>query len=163
MDEQVVRDLFKRQKELDEIIYKEHNPDKAMMLKNKIRAFRNEVEEVMSELETFKYWKHKKGKGNEAEEFVDGLFFLLSIGVFQEYKAIGLYPYTLASEDIGDQFDEAHMYTGIYLMDSSFRNWINLCRVYLGIGEILGYTEEFILEEYNKKYMKNLNRVKVGY
>jgi dimeric dUTPase (all-alpha-NTP-PPase superfamily) len=165
MDEQVVRDLFKRQKELDETIYTAHKikVNKAKMLRDKIRAFRNEVGELEGENEYFKYWKHNKGKGNEPEEYVDGLFFLLSIGVLQGYRPLGLYAHTLGSMDLGQQFDEVHLYTGIYLMDTSYTKWVFLCRVYLGIAEILGYDEAFILEEYNKKYIKNLNRVKVGY
>lgn len=163
MNHDTIKELMTKQKALDEKIYATHKIVKARLLRDKIRAFRAELGELENVVEHFKYWKNNPGKPGQAEEYADGLFFLLSIGVLQEHRPIGIYPHVLKGSDIGIMFDEAYLYTGNYLMDTSYTKWIYLFRIYLGLGQALGYDEEFILNEYVKKYEKNLNRVKVGY
>ena len=164
MIEQHIYELSLKQDSLDQRIYQEHKiVINNELLKKKVRAFRIEVCEFHNCVEDFKYWKKHKGKEGVAEEYIDGLHFLLSIGVMQNYPKREIVPRVLHSNDISEQLDEVHLTITQFLMSGSFNDYLLLFRLYLGAAEIMEYTEEFILEEYNKKYIKNLNRVKVGY
>ena len=63
------------------IIYNDVNNNQ--VLKNKLLAFIVELGELANETRCFKYWSQKKPSSKKiiAEEYADGLHFLLSIGL----------------------------------------------------------------------------------
>ena len=75
--------LFKLQKELDDRIAKEHDLQPKKLLKEKMLALLVEIGELANETRCFKYWSNKPASEREVilEEYVDGLHFILSIGI----------------------------------------------------------------------------------
>ena len=84
-------ELFDKQRKSDEFIIKnrycegleqELTYDKGLFLTNRMLALSVEVSELANELECFKYWKvnTKDNKPKQLEEYLDILFFWLSVG-----------------------------------------------------------------------------------
>ena len=113
----MLQKLLDKQKKLDELILLNKNkrdnciyPPK-QFLTEKIAALSVEVAEFANEVESFKYWKENKKNNREKQigEYVDILFFWLSIGNDMEF------------------------------------------------------TEQEVIEAYNKKYKENIERQDKGY
>ncbi|MCT8138628.1 dUTP diphosphatase [Anaerobacillus sp. CMMVII] len=70
--------LFKKQKELDDRIVKEHNLEGQYLLSDKILALLVELGELANETRCFKFWSDKPPSAPDIviEEFVDGIHFL---------------------------------------------------------------------------------------
>lgn len=93
------------------------------------------------------------------EEYVDGLHFVLSIGLELGVENLNIRPFKY--KDITTQFN------AIFRRASNPRLWISdyikLCDEYLGLGGMLGFTWEEIEKAYFEKNAVNHQRQEEGY
>lgn len=101
-----------------------------------------------------------EGKNPLLEEFVDGLHFVLELGIDLNYKTN---QYNLTFENtVTEQFREIYFF--VSMMDEhSYNVYERLVRHYLGLGVILGFTWDQIEQAYLEKNAINHQRQDSGY
>jgi dimeric dUTPase (all-alpha-NTP-PPase superfamily) len=166
--------LFEIQAGLDAHIEEEHpvqeNEDR---LAKKILALQVELGELANELpEVFKFWSNKKNDYEKAlKEYVDGLHFILSIGLELGYQNI--IPYRMnESEDGINEFNllMANV-SGMWLSSTTkhgmkFRikeDYHKVFSIFLSLGKMLGFTWDQIEKAYLEKNKVNHERQHNGY
>lgn len=97
------------------------------------------------------------------EEYVDGLHFILELGIeidvpYHEW----LYRGRLRN-DIVDKFTDVFEVVMDFENDREASDWVNLFEHYLGLGEMLGFTWDEIEQAYYKKNKINHQRQEEGY
>jgi dimeric dUTPase (all-alpha-NTP-PPase superfamily) len=177
--------LFELQRQLDEHIEKEHprKPGEDRLAK-KILALQVELGELANELpEVFKFWSNKKNNREKAlKEYVDGLHFILSIGMEYSYRYGEWLPINLSLpseltpieyKDITKQFNYMFQQVGYFYdcvadceiaCDSETEEqYEQLFRMFIGLGQMLGFTWKEIEEAYLQKNAVNHQRQETGY
>lgn len=167
--------LFEMQAKLDAHIERKHprkeNEDR---LAKKILALQVELGELCNCWRGFKFWSHdqeprtvkyienRKHRQNPLlEEYVDCLHFLLSIGLESE---IGTFTDELMPIKMGTiemQFITLYKVTVTFLEDISY--YQEMWELFLGLGEMLGFTPEQVESAYYEKNAENHRRQEVGY
>ena len=185
--------LFELQRQLDERIEKEHphQPGEDRLMK-KIVALLVELGELANEVRFFKFWSYYQeprnfrctkcggygywfqgtkrfhcgscgGKGfvnKVLEEYVDGLHFLLSIGLEENIGILNEVDVS-KSNDLTFQFLE--LFDAISNLPYDISEYPYIFGLYLGLGEMLGFTWEEIEEAYLQKNRENFRRQEEGY
>lgn len=163
-----IKKLFEIQKELDSHIINEHKLEGKNLVPEKIVAFIVELGELANEIRFFKFWSNKpKSHPNIIlEEYVDGVHFLLSLGldiganqIVEDDFKIDL----ITLDNLTDEF--------IYIISlaielrkhSTYENYRNLLNRYLSLAYTLGFTEEQIIRAYLSKNLINHKRQEQGY
>jgi dimeric dUTPase (all-alpha-NTP-PPase superfamily) len=150
--------LFETQKILrDRIGYNE--PDRFDQL---ILALLVEIGVCANEVRCFKFWSHKPASAKEVilEEYVDGLHFLLEIGL--EIEVID--PWQPSYEiDINGQFRSLYYHASRINEYSNHDDYEHTVSYFIGLGEMLGFTWEEIEEAYFAKNKINHKRQEEGY
>jgi dimeric dUTPase (all-alpha-NTP-PPase superfamily) len=153
--------LFELQRKLDDRIIREKGLDGEELIPKKLLAFLIELGELANELpEVFKFWSNKKNNYEKAlVEYVDGLHFLLSIGLEQGvlYQCMAIHP--IKQSTVFEQFAAIYLYASAYWTHGYSR----LFNAYIGLGEMLGFTQEQIEEAYMAKNKINHERQEQGY
>lgn len=175
--------LFEVQKVLrDRINYNE--PDRFNKL---VLALLVELGECANEWRGFKFWSKDqkartfgvKGVGHGIatynpllEEYVDGLHFVLELGIELEYPELpfaNFKPYSYTTPTIEDQFlaiyeDVTNFKNSVaYHSDDTLMNFDELVSGYVGLGKMLGLTWEQIEQAYFEKNKVNHQRQSEGY
>jgi dimeric dUTPase (all-alpha-NTP-PPase superfamily) len=163
--------LFQMQQKLDQRIIDEHDLEKSLFI-NKILALDVEVSELANEWQGFKHWKvNPQPKLGMLEEYVDGLHFVLSIGLEIDFPIgdweIGSIP---SCDGVAIQILEIktalmNIYQRFALRYSTNceQEYIELLEMYIGLGEMLGFTEVEIEQAYLDKNAINHQRQDQGY
>ena len=165
-----LRPLFFLQEKLDEKIMGnldfeiDEDTIKEIQLK-KILAFRVEVGELLNALRLHKYWSKKGSMEREsvADEYADGLHFLLSIGgdkKVKDYAYRGIYINEITEKDLVWLFDQLMTMPWQQLKKDDFLLGLEM---YLRLGELLGFNFEEIRQAYAKKNIENHARQESGY
>ena len=160
-----IKKLFEMQRQLDEHIEKEHPRQEGEdRLAKKILALMVELGELANELpEVFKFWSHKKNNREKAlKEYVDCLHFLLSIGLESEigtFTGDELMPIKMGTIEI--QFITLFKVTVTFLEDINY--YPDMWELFLGLGEMLGFSWKEIEEAYMRKNEVNHKRQDHGY
>jgi dimeric dUTPase (all-alpha-NTP-PPase superfamily) len=153
--------LFEMQRQLDNRIIAEKGLEGEDLIPKKLMAFLIELGELANELpEIFKFWSNKKNNYEKALfEYVDGLHFLLSIGIEEGvlYQYMAVHP--IKQVTVFEQFAAIYLYASAYWTHGYGR----LFNAYIGLGEMLGFTPEQIEEAYMKKNKINHERQQSGY
>lgn len=195
-----LKPLFEIQRKLDDHIMDEHPELKEQNnLEWKILALQVEIGECANEWRGFKKWSHDQeprtrvyDKNNSRiekvvfknpllEEYVDGLHFVLSIGLENYSWYNELLPVNqglrntdpIKYENTIKQFNYLFETVG-YFMDCCLDHEIGtaseveeqyeiIVRMYLGLGEMLGFSWEQIEQAYMKKNAINHQRQNEGY
>jgi dimeric dUTPase (all-alpha-NTP-PPase superfamily) len=152
---------YEIQRCLDERIKRDHGvPDNIVDLK--IAAFKVELAELANETRFFKFWSNKPMSPREVilEEFVDGIHFLLSIGLERKWDRF------VKSINVSE-FDQEKFYVELFndLWEAQFNSageWKRMFCYYLAIGHKLGFTEDEIGIAYVKKNEVNHQRQNSG-
>ncbi|MGG4407037.1 dUTP diphosphatase [Geobacillus stearothermophilus] len=180
-----LRELFEVQGELDAHIEKIHpRKEGEKRLEEKILVLQTELGEIANEWRQFKFWSNDREPRTERllEEYVDGFHFVLSIGLEESKRygqpvpiRLGL-PDELTSicyETTIQQFNYlffeiGRLYDSVTLHEVASDTEVeeayeNIIRMFIGLGEKLGFTEKEIAEAYMRKNMINHERQKNGY
>ena len=166
--------LFNQQRVLDAEIESKHPTQPGEdRLEKKLLALSVELGECANDWRGFKFWsENQKAKPTLLEEFIDCLHFTLSIGNHLNIRAGILYELArpVKSETVEAQFLNAtHEIARLHKMNTDKRKgdptipYLHLFNTMLGLGEMLGFTWEDILQAYDEKNAVNHERQKVGY
>ena len=157
-------DLYAMQSELDERIFKQHQITRAETSYKRVLALIVELGECVNETRCFKFWSVKGSQPKEVilEEFVDGIHFLLSIGLDLNDQSKHI-----ESKETSDDLSKA--YLEMFRLSSSLSEDYTLTRYYqcfscyLGIAELLGFSELDIHSFYMMKNKENHSRQNNNY
>lgn len=130
-----------------------------------------ELGECANEWRGFKFWsKHQEPRNRTLEEYVDGLHFVLELGLDINYK--NTEPFNLTDEvAITEIFIKLHyQISSLYQFHVEYGNGCGLydaydeiLETYLLLGEQLGFTREQIEQAYRDKNAVNHERQNNGY
>ncbi|PAE17396.1 dUTPase [Virgibacillus sp. 7505] len=157
--------LFNKQRELDAYIEdKLESTDRDDLFRKKIVALQVEIGELANETRCFKFWS-RKGPSEQSvilEEYVDGLHFILSLGLDKGLTyAAG--PLAATEMDQTDAFLELYRSIGAFYSEPVQGMYEKLFHSFLQLGRQLGFTEASILEAYQQKNEVNHTRQDEGY
>lgn len=157
--------LFRLQRDLDERITKGHdlNGDYS---EERLLALIVEVGELANETRCFKYWSVKPPAPREAilEEYVDGIHFILSIGLALGLEQIDE-PLTAADEETGIVEQLLQVFDDVvhFRKENTETAYRALFSSYLTLGSMLGFSEKDIELAYLEKNKVNHKRQDEGY
>lgn len=164
-----LRPLFFLQEKLDEKIMSrldfEIDEENIKEIRTKkILSFRVEVGELLNALRLHKYWSKKGAMEREivADEYADGLHFLLSIAGDKKIKSYdykGIYS-SLDEKELINLFESMLTMPWQQLTKDDFCLGLEM---YIRIGELLGFTWDDIKTAYAKKNIENHARQDGGY
>lgn len=156
--------FFNMQKDLDDYIEKNHNLTNKNLFKEKCLALQVELSELANETRCFKFWSTKSSSAKETitEEYVDGIHFIMSLGLEQDLtytkQVIGK-----GEKILTDQFIKIYKYIIDFMESPNEKHYHNLFKGYLQLGELLNITEAELQDAYIKKNDKNYARQNEGY
>lgn len=160
------------QKELDKYIETKRELSGESLLERKLLAFQVELAELANETRSFKFWS-EKGPSPHAvilEEYVDGIHFLLSIGIEYGYDDQFHVDYSSMNEkEKGSKNELVEMFflvmESILLLrsDGERATYEQLFQNYLNLGFLLGFQTEDINRAYLQKNEVNHQRQDEGY
>lgn len=155
---------YSMQAELDSYIIDNHDLKERNVFNEKYLAFLVELGELANETRCFKYWSTKKPSEKEIilAEYVDGIHFLLSIGLERGYRYHG-------TENVEREIDKTNQFNSVFTAAAIFKQnptselYENLFQEYIVLGQVLDLTEEEINQAYLKKNELNYQRQDTGY
>jgi dimeric dUTPase (all-alpha-NTP-PPase superfamily) len=160
-----IQKLLEMQSQLDNYIEKEHGLEEENLFGKKILALLVEIGELANETRCFKFWSKKPASSKEVilEEFVDGVHFILSLGLEIGVKQLELKETNYTIEDVTEQFMEVYRAANEFMTERSVTHFTNLLRHYFYLGELLGFSHDDVLQAYIQKNEVNYQRQKEGY
>lgn len=174
--------LFKIQKELDRKIIKKKGLEGRDLLSERILALQVELGECANEWRGFKFWSEDRKPRTHAieeldahqvrewnpllEEYVDCLHFVLSIGISQGFDRMN---HNLCAvegmkrKDVTSQFNYLMDKVGDFSSITNHNNYMYILPLFIGLGEMLGFSWEEIEAAYLSKNKINHERQANGY
>lgn len=159
--------LFLMQKALDQHIEMQHGLVDADLFDRKVLALTVEIGELANETRCFKFWSVKPASELQVilEEFVDGIHFILSLGIECGFASIDEISAgsTSGSKDVNQQF------LNVYDAINTFRNsrqqddYVHMFASYMQLAALLGLSDSQIEEAYIEKNEVNYERQRKGY
>ncbi|MBA2173380.1 dUTP diphosphatase [Halobacillus locisalis] len=155
--------LYDMQQQLDQYIETQHDLMKGEKTEEKMLAFLVELGELANETRCFKFWSVKapSEKGVIVEEYVDGLHFLLSLGLDIQirYQPQKVERYGSITEGFLATYAAADDFRKVPERDA----YQQLFTSFLKLGETIGLDENEIMEAYYSKNEVNYKRQEEGY
>lgn len=156
--------LFTMQKQLDSYIETNHNLTNKDLFHDKYLALLVELGELANETRCFKFWSNKERSSKEIilEEYVDGIHFILSLGI---EKGLRYESSTIQKTSK----TETELFSIVFENSVLFKNnpiqttYNQLFTSYLKLGLALGFEENDIRDAYLKKNEVNYERQNQGY
>ncbi len=151
--------LYSLQKELDEDIASRHGVTYESTFHKRLLALLVELGEFANETRDFKYWSLKGPSPKDVilEEYIDGLHFLLSLGI-----PLGVRTYTHKVEARFDSITEALLsfYKGALNLKDDYRldPYLSLVDEYLDMLPLFGASVKEAIDSYIEKCGKNHKR-----
>ncbi|WP_078595092.1 dUTP diphosphatase [Evansella clarkii] len=162
-------ELFTMQKKLDDYIETKHGLQNEQLLERKLLAFHVELAELANETRCFKFWSEKGPSPEDVilEEYVDGIHFILSVGLEQGFQEENNYNFPIIEKKEGAELVQ-YFYKVIdavsrHQKEATRLSFRELFDAYLHTGAALGFTEEQILAAYYNKNEVNHERQNQGY
>lgn len=158
--------LFMMQKGLDSHIESQHALENEDLFDRKILALLVELGELANETRCFKFWSLKPSSAEDVilEEFVDGIHFILSLGLecgYEDVREISAAP--AGKEDASEQFLEVYGSIQRFRMSREKADYIALFQSYMRLALLLGLGEDQIEQAYVDKNEVNYQRQREGY
>ncbi|WP_246941060.1 dUTP diphosphatase [Bacillus pinisoli] len=159
--------LFEMQQILDERIQRDHQLENEDLFERKVLALLVELGELANETRCFKFWSKKPSSSQDVilEEFVDGVHFILSLGIeLKVHHEINHVDVVAASHQ-----DVNKLFTDVYRVILSLKEnptkelYLQLLSVYWGLGQALSFNPEEIEKAYLEKNLINHERQNSGY
>ncbi|KHF41023.1 dUTP diphosphatase [Halalkalibacter okhensis] len=160
-----IHNLFAIQKELNDRIIQEHDLFDYHLFKDQLLAFTVEIGELANETRCFKYWSKKAASKRAVilEEYVDGLHFVLTLGLSLNFTSITVKEEYPQVRHTTEQFlliikqalelDTAPSQEAFQLLVDEF----------FTLGQQLGFSMEEIEKAYLEKNKVNHQRQDNGY
>ncbi|WNF21964.1 dUTP diphosphatase [Mesobacillus jeotgali] len=158
--------LFKMQKALDGHIESQHNLEHDDLFDRKVLALLVEIGELANETRCFKFWSVKPASEKDIilEEFVDGVHFILSLGIECGFQDLETIPQSQSEElDATKQFLAIYEYAQKFRTSRSKEDYLRLFQNYLKLAQLLGLNDDQIEKAYIKKNEVNYERQRKGY
>ncbi|MCR5078455.1 MAG: dUTP diphosphatase [Bacilli bacterium] len=156
--------LFALQEELDKEIADIHKVSYESTFERRLLSLLVEVGEFANETRCFKYWSYKPSSPLEVvlEEYVDGLHFLLSLGI-----PLGVREAKIKIEAGGKDLTEGILdfYGHAYELksDYSLERYMPLLKEYLSLLPLFGADSERLIASYKRKMEENHKRQATHY
>ncbi|TYS59016.1 dUTPase [Sutcliffiella horikoshii] len=161
-----LRRLYDMQRELDAKIESQHGLRKEDLVDEKILALLVELGELANETRCFKFWSVKPPaeRGVILEEYVDGVHFILSLGLTFGYDGTET-SRGLAEEaaTLTEQFNRVYQLVSTFKEDLSVENYYLLLDSYIQMGQMLGFEWAEVEQAYLEKNQVNHERQQQGY
>lgn len=173
------RMLFERQRKIDKRIIEKHNLQEQELLPAKLLAFRVELGECANEHRAFKFWSVDRAprtrkllfpeKINENMmyynpllfEYIDGMCFLLSIGLDLGLANINVN--VIIHRNVIEQFNNVYRAVDRFERRSDVWNYLDIWRMYLGLAKLFEFDDELLEVAYLEKYYENHARQNRNY
>lgn len=158
--------LFTMQQQLDQRIETEHGLENEDLFRKKVMALLVELGELANETRCFKFWSTKPSKEDEVilEEYVDGLHFILSLGLEKEYRYMGQVEQQETGEDsLTEQFHKVFGEVHLFQESPTEMHYQQLFKMFIDLGVKLGFSEQSIQDAYFQKNEVNHQRQEDGY
>ncbi|MGG3469691.1 dUTP diphosphatase [Neobacillus pocheonensis] len=158
--------LFQMQKALDTHIQENHQLQKENLFSRKVLALLVEIGELANETRCFKFWSVKPSSPKDVilEEFVDGIHFILSLGIEcgfdQKDLNLSMKPSSLSPTD---QFLKVYEGISLFQTSKSFEDYKTLFEAYLKLASLLGISYEEMEQAYFHKNEVNYQRQQNNY
>jgi dimeric dUTPase (all-alpha-NTP-PPase superfamily) len=158
--------LFRMQRGLDQHIEEKHGLQNEDLFDRKVLALLVELGELANETRCFKFWSIKPSseKSVVLEEYVDGIHFILSLGIECGFQNLD---YTLDMEP--STVSATEQFLLIYQEVNKFKDSKNdldfktLLQSYLQLGSLLGISYEEMEKAYFTKNEVNYQRQQKNY
>ncbi|NNU94355.1 dUTPase [Geobacillus sp. NFOSA3] len=156
--------LYSLQRQLDERIEAQHGLQEEDLFDKKILALLVEIGELANETRCFKFWSVKPPSPREKvlEEYVDGLHFILSLGLESDFLYSEIPP-QLATLPLVEQFLVVFRAADEFRKTKSRQSYNRLFTEYLLLGGQLGFSMEEIEQAYKQKNQVNHERQNQNY
>lgn len=158
--------LFNMQRELDRHIEKQHGLENEDLFDRKALALLVEIGELANETRCFKFWSLKPSSDINVilEEFVDGIHFILSLGIECGFEDITSISSTPSNEnDASRQFLEVYGLINTFRLSRRREDYVQVFEAYMKLAEQLGLSEAQIQQAYIQKNEVNYDRQRKGY
>lgn len=157
---------FQMQKQLDQYIEAENHLENEDLFERKVLALLVEIGELANETRCFKFWSKKPASERSIilEEFVDGVHFILSIGIELGYenRKISI-PSEMTTDSLNSMFLHVYDFVSKLKITKSEADYSTLLQQFFQLGINLGFTIEEVQQAYLAKNEINYERQKQGY
>lgn len=152
------------QKQLDAYIENEHGLMKEDVFREKYLALLVELGELANETRCFKFWSTKPRNKQSVilEEYVDGLHFILSLGLEKGFHYCSN-SIPRSEKDETGQFNLVYDSCVAFYRNPLEENYKKLFEHFLQLGVLLGFDEEAVKDAYMSKNEINYERQDQGY
>ncbi|MFV8830400.1 dUTP diphosphatase [Alkalihalobacterium sp. APHAB7] len=161
-----LKKLFDMQRQLNERIIKEHQLEERNLLAEQILALEVELGELANETRCFKYWSNKPPAERHIilEEYVDGLHFILSLGIVLKFEDIQVHPkHEEKTKTLVQAFQRVYDLITKLHEHQTYESYMELFDDYLILGEKLGFSTDEMEQAYYDKNEVNHRRQDEGY
>jgi dimeric dUTPase (all-alpha-NTP-PPase superfamily) len=160
-----LKELYTMQKKLDSKIEEQHGLDNSDLVDQKILALLVELGELANETRCFKFWSVKPASERSVilEEYVDGVHFLLSVGLTLGYTKVIPREVGTRTESLTDQFLILYDLVSMFRLEKQEEPFQALFATYVELGEMLGFSWKEVEEAYMEKNLVNHKRQQQGY
>ncbi|MBM7620532.1 dimeric dUTPase (all-alpha-NTP-PPase superfamily) [Bacillus tianshenii] len=160
-----LKELYKMQKELDSKIEEQHGLVNMDLVDRKILALLVELGELANETRCFKFWSVKPASEQSVvlEEYVDGVHFLLSVGLTLGYTSDIPREVGTRTESLNEQFLILYDLISMFRLEKQEEPFQVLFATYMELGEMLGFSWDEVVAAYMEKNLVNHKRQQQGY
>lgn len=157
--------LFTMQKMLDHYIEEKHQLLKEDLFDRKALALLVEIGELANETRCFKFWSLKPSSEKQVilEEFVDGIHFILSLGLECGFEQELNLEQRESMLTVSEQFLIIYEKVSEFRKTKSFADYREIFELYLQLAEKLGISEDEIEQAYIEKNEVNYKRQENNY
>lgn len=157
--------LYNMQEKLDTYIEENHNLTGENLFNKKYLALLVELGELANETRSFKFWslKPRNHMAVILEEYVDGIHFILSLGLDKGYRFQSKISNVENNLTETDQFNQVFEKCIMFNKNQTEENYEALFESFLQLGLMIGIDEDTIYEAYMKKNEENFSRQNEGY
>ncbi|MGG0720230.1 dUTP diphosphatase [Robertmurraya massiliosenegalensis] len=161
-----LKEIFAMQQGLDRHIEQKHQLDDEDLFDRKTLALLVEVGELANETRCFKFWSLKEPSARSVilEEFVDGIHFIVSLGIecgFKEIEEISAHK--LNEHNLTEQFLKVYESVHMFRATKTLAAYKEMFEHYLWLAALLGFSDSEIKEAYISKNEVNYKRQQEGY
>lgn len=160
-----IEKLMAMQAGLDEHIEKKHELHREDLVERKILALLVELGELANETRCFKFWSLKGPSDKETilAEYVDGIHFILSLGIEKGFVPQVESPSPQRESDITAQFIQIYGCINEFRLHLTEKTFQAIFTEYLRLGEMLGFSAMDVEAAYVTKNEVNYERQKNDY